>query len=355
MSVFSCAAFDGHEQVVFGHDPETGLKAIVAIHSTVLGPGVGGCRMWAYPDDASAVTDVLRLARGMTYKNAMAGLDFGGAKAVILGDARRDKTPAMMRAFGRFVDSLAGRYITAEDVGIGTDDMAHVRRETGHVLGLAETSGDPSPFTALGVFLGIRAALAHARGSDDLTGVTVAVQGLGHVGADLARRLHEAGARLVVADIHRDATDRVAAATGARVVDPAVIHAEPVDVYAPCALGAVLNDRTIPEIRAGIIAGAANNQLAEPRHARMLADRGVLYAPDYVINAGGVINIAVEHGPAGYDAARATALVHGIGDTMSRIFAEAARTGRTTAEVADAMAEARIRAAAAKKKAADAA
>jgi leucine dehydrogenase len=347
MSVFSSTAFDGHEQVVFGHDPDTGLKAVIAIHSTVLGPGVGGCRMWAYGDEAAAVTDALRLSRGMTYKNAMAGLAFGGAKAVILGDARRDKTPAMMRAFGRVVDRLAGRYITAEDVGIGTEDMAQVRRQTTHVLGLADTSGDPSPFTALGVFLGIKAALAHGAGAslgadDGLAGVTVAVQGLGHVGADLARRLHEAGAKLVVADIHQDAAARVARLTGARIADPATIHAEPVDVYAPCALGGVLNDRTIPEIRARIIAGAANNQLAEPRHARVLADRGILYAPDYVINAGGVINIAVEHDAAGYDAGRATARVQGISETMARIFAEAAASGRTTAEVADAMAEARI-------------
>lgn len=340
MSVFSSTSFDGHEQVVFCHDRESGLKAIIAIHNTALGPAVGGCRMWAYGSESEAVTDVLRLSRGMTYKNAMAGLDFGGGKSVIIGDARTDKSEQLFRAFGRFVDSLGGRYVTAEDVGVTTTDMDVAHDETDHVLGLSGTSGDPSPMTAYGVFRGIQAAVRHKLGRDTLAGLTVGVQGLGHVGRGLCGHLVEAGARLVVADINPEAVSEAVGTLGARAVDATRIHAEDLDVFAPCALGAILNDVSIPELRATIVAGAANNQLAEQSHGDMLVERGILYAPDYVINAGGVINIAIER--EGYDRDRALARVGRIHDTLLEIFAKAASSGQSTAAVADQMARDRI-------------
>lgn len=340
MSVFSSTSFDGHEQVVFCHDQDTGLKAIIAIHNTALGPAVGGCRMWAYQSDDEALTDVLRLSRGMTYKNAMAGLDFGGGKAVIIGDSRTQRSEQLFRAFGRFVESLGGRYITAEDVGVGTEDMDAVHKETSHVLGLSGTSGDPSPMTAYGVFRGIEAAVRHKLNRDSLAGLTVGVQGLGHVGRSLCKHLVDAGARLVVADINADAVSDVVGTFGARAVDTATIHAEDIDVFAPCALGAILNDETIPQLKAKVVAGAANNQLAEERHGDMLVERGILYAPDYVINAGGVINIAVER--EGYDRDKALARISRIHDTLLEIFAKAENSGQSTAAVADQMARERI-------------
>ncbi|MAA98896.1 MAG: amino acid dehydrogenase [Stappia sp.] len=339
--VFDHPEFDAHEQVVFGHDEATGLSTIIAVHSTALGPALGGCRMWAYPNPGEALTDALRLSRGMTYKNALAGLDLGGGKAVILADPRRDKTQALLAAFGGQVDRLAGSYITAEDVGISDADMEVVATRTAHVRGIRATGlGDPSPYTALGVFRGIQAALAHRFGSDDPAGRTVTVQGLGHVGMDVARRLHEAGARLTVADIHQPAVERAVAAFGAKSVAADRAHAAEADVFVPCALGAGLNDETIPELGAPIVAGAANNQLAEERHDAALRKRGVLYAPDYAINAGGVISVAL--GEPGVGDAAIRAKVEAIGDTLARIFRIADESDQPTQAVADRLAMERL-------------
>lgn len=344
MSVFSHPEYDGHEQVAFHHDAASGLRAIIAVHNTRLGPGLGGCRMWPYASDGEALTDVLRLSRGMTYKAALAGLPQGGGKSVILGDPRHDKTAAKMRAMGRFVESFGGRYIVAEDSGTNVEDIRQMAETTRHVGGLADAgavaagrTGDPSPATALGVFIGIRAAVRAALGRDDLAGLRVAIQGIGSVGYRLARHLHEAGARLWVTDLHQPAVDRAVAEFGATAVPMDQVHALDVDVFSPCALGAVLNERTIPQLRARIVAGAANNQLAKPRDGQRLLDRGVLYAPDYVINAGGIIDIHYE-GPA-YDAAVVRAHLERIGTTLAEIFARAGTTGRPTGEIADAMAE----------------
>ncbi|WP_372426526.1 Glu/Leu/Phe/Val dehydrogenase dimerization domain-containing protein [Salinarimonas chemoclinalis] len=297
MPVFAHPEFDGHERVLFAHDAETGLKAIIAVHSTRLGRAAGGCRMWPYAGEEEALADALRLSRGMTYKNAVAGLDLGGGKSVIIADPRTDKTPALMRAFGRAVDALGGLYTTAEDVGVSVEDMEIVRETTAHVAGLASgphASGDPSPVTARGVFEGLRRALAVATGSDALGGRTVAVQGLGHVGRHLCALLHGAGARLVVADIDAARLADAARSFDARVVAPDEIVAVEADVFAPCALGGVLDDVTIPRLGARIVAGAANNQLARPEHAEMLHARGILYVPDFALNAGGIINVARE-------------------------------------------------------------
>tara|TARA_R110002020_G_scaffold50844_13_gene144020 strand:- start:7644 stop:8717 length:1074 start_codon:yes stop_codon:yes gene_type:complete len=340
-AVFDDPAFDDHEQVVFCRDAASGLNAVIAIHDTRLGPALGGCRMWDYDSPADAVTDALRLSRGMTYKNALAGLALGGGKAVILGDARRDKTPALMAAFGRHVEALGGRYITAEDVGISTDDIEQAARMTRHARGTAATGlGDPSPYTALGVFHGIRSALAHRFGSSDLAGRRVVVQGLGHVGSGLAKRLSAEGAELVVADLRADTVRAAAEQFGARSVDAGEAHRIEADVFAPCALGAGLNATTIPELGAPIVAGAANNQLATEEDGRRLIARGVLYAPDYAINAGGVISIALAT-PGGSDE-EVVGRVTAIGSTLSAIFARAEREGRPTGEIADEMARERL-------------
>ncbi len=343
MAVFSAPEFDDHEQVVFCHDRATGLKAIIAVHDTTLGPALGGCRMWPYVSEEDALTDVLRLSRAMTYKHALAATGQGGGKAVIIGDPKRDKTPALLHAFGRFVDSLSGRYIAAEDVGTSPDDMAHVRQATPHVAGLAQGSGDPSPVTAYGVFCGIRAAVRHKLERDDLVGVRVAVQGLGHVGFALCGYLHEAGARLYVADIDAEAVERAANAYAAASVRCEEILGLAVDVIAPCALGGVLNGESIPRVRASIVAGAANNQLACEDDGRALRARGILYAPDYAINAGGVINITFEGERYDHDAAmRRTAEIY---DTMLEIFRRADAEALPTNVVADRMALERIEAA----------
>ena len=294
---FTHPEFDAHERVVFINDQASGLRAIIAIHSTRLGPAAGGCRMWPYASPDEALADVLRLSRGMTYKNAVAGLDLGGGKAVIIADPKTQKTPALMRAFGRAVEGLGGAYFTAEDVGVGVDDMELVRQETRFVAGLAEgrhASGDPSPVTARGVFEGLRIAVRLKLGREDLTGVRVAVQGLGHVGESLCGMLGEAGATLLVADIDPARAQAVARASGAAVVAPDAIIDADADVFAPCALGGILNDDTIPRLRARIIAGAANNQLGRPEHGDALHARGILYVPDFVINGGGIINVARE-------------------------------------------------------------
>ena len=341
MPVFASPDFDNHELVAFGTDPESGLKAIVAVHNTNLGPGLGGCRMWPYASDEDAIQDVLRLSRGMTYKAALAGLPYGGGKSVIIGDPRKDKSEALLRAMGRFIQSLGGRYQTAEDVGTTVADMDVLRKETHYAHGFSSASGDPSPATAYGVFMGIRAAVFFAFGSDDLRGLTVAVQGLGHVGNRLCRYLADEGVRLIVADIDAQAVDRAVRAYGATPVSANAIHRVTADVFAPCALGAILNDRTIPELGAAIVAGAANNQLAEPRHGALLKDRGVLYAPDYLVNAGGLIDIHVGENGGGEKAVLDRTA--GIYDTALAVFQRAAERDEPTGAVADRIAEERFR------------
>lgn len=344
MSVFSHPEYDGHEHVAYHHDAKTGLRALIAVHNTQLGKGLGGCRMWPYKDDAEALTDVLRLSRGMTYKAALAGLPQGGGKSVIIGDPRRDKTPEMMRAMGCFVDTLKGKYVVAEDSGTSVPDIRLMAQETAHVGGLADEksvaegrTGDPSPATAFGTFIGIQAAVRHKLGRDSLQGLKVAIQGVGNVGYRLARHLHEAGAVLWVTDIHFPAVDRCVKEFGATAVSMEQIFGLDVDVFAPCALGAILNDVTLPQLKAPIVAGAANNQLARPQHGQALQARGVLYAPDYVINAGGIIDIHYE-GP-GYEWGTVEAHLKKIGDTLTQIFERSAREQRPTFEIADRMAE----------------
>ncbi len=348
MSVFSHPEFDGHEHVAFHHDAASGLRAIIAVHNTRLGCGLGGCRMFPYGSDDDALTDVLRLSRGMTYKAALAGLPQGGGKSVIIGDPRRDKTPQLIRAMGRFVDMLGGRYVVAEDSGTSVPDIRLMAEVTRHIGGLADEAsvaagrtGDPSPATALGTFIGLRAAVRAALGRDDLRGLRVAIQGVGNVGYRLAKHLHDAGAVLWVTDLHAPAVDRAVAEFGATAVAMDAIHALDVDVFAPCALGAILNERSIPQIRAKVIAGAANNQLATPADGRRVLEQGLLYAPDYVINAGGIIDIHYE-GP-GYDEAVVHAHLQRIGLTLSEIFERSKTSGQPTGEIADAMAEAIFR------------
>jgi leucine dehydrogenase len=346
MDVFASSAFDHHEQVVFAHDRASGLRAIVAVHDTTLGPAVGGCRMWPYRSEEEALDDVLRLSRGMTCKAAMAGVPYGGGKTVIIGDPARDKSPALLAALGRAIDSLGGRYWTAEDVGTTAADMEAIASGTRHVLGRSgQGGGDPSPMTALGVLEGIAVALRHRLGREGVRGARVAIQGLGQVGFALARALAAEGATLIVADIDPARTARAEAELGARVVGPGEVHAVETEVFAPCALGAVLDDRTIPELGAPIVAGSANNQLAAERHGGALAARGVLYVPDYVINAGGLISVVEELAPAGWSRSRAEARVRGIGATLDALFTQARREGRPTHEVAEAMARARLAAA----------
>lgn len=347
MSVFDSPAFDQHEGIHYFSDPRTGLRAIIAVHSTALGPAAGGCRLWTYVSEEQALTDVLRLSRGMSYKNAVAGLPWGGGKAVLLRDAKRPPSPAMFQAFGRAVHQLGGRYITAEDVGVSVADMQEVSRSTRYVAGLpvrgtADVGGDPSPHTANGVFSGIRAAVRVQLGRDDLMGLRVAVQGLGHVGWHLCEALHAAGAKLWVADLNSEMTERAAETFGATAVATDEILYQAVDVLAPCALGAVLNEQTIPRLQASIVAGAANNQLATDQDGARLLARDILYAPDYVINAGGIINVAGEY-LRSMDAEAVQRKVAGIGDTLSEIFERARREAVPTHQVADAMAEQRMR------------
>ncbi len=341
MGVFDHAEFDNHESVHYFQDEATGLKAIIAVHSTALGPGAGGTRRWTYASDADALTDVLRLSRGMTYKNAVAGLKFGGGKAVILAEAFAPKTPDLFRAFGRAVNSLGGRYVTAEDVGCTVDDMRHVREETEWVSGLPHdegaAGGDPSPWTAIGCFEGIQAAVKARLDRDSLDGLSVAVQGVGHVGIYLCRLLHEAGARLFISDVNRDNLKAVTEEMPATVVSPAELLYADVDILAPCALGNILTSTTIPRIRAKIVAGAANNQLATADDGARLAERNILYAPDYVINAGGIISVAGEYyGPSSEEQVRAD--VGRIKDRLQEIFDKAEASGRPTNELADELA-----------------
>ncbi|HRQ55930.1 MAG TPA: Glu/Leu/Phe/Val dehydrogenase [Azoarcus taiwanensis] len=348
MAVFSLSDFADHEQVVFCSDDKSGLKAIIAIHNSNLGPALGGCRMWPYATEEEAVRDVLRLSRGMTYKSAMANLKLGGGKSVIIGNPRTQKTPELLTAFARALEQLNGRYIAAEDSGTSVADMKFMSAITGHVAGIVDKpsdtgirSGDPSPATAFGTFIGIKAAVKEKLGHDSLEGLRVAVQGVGNVGFDLARQLKEAGASLWVTDIHRDALTRAADELDAVVVPPDAIFGLDVDVFAPCALGAVINDQTIPQLKASIVAGASNNQLAEARHGAELMKRGILYAPDYVINAGGIID--VYHERIGFERSALIRHIEGIYDNLMEIFERARKEERPTGEVADAIAEERFK------------
>ncbi|WP_299006581.1 Glu/Leu/Phe/Val dehydrogenase dimerization domain-containing protein [uncultured Shewanella sp.] len=342
MAVLNHISIDEHEQVLTCHDEESGLRAIVAVHNTKLGPAVGGCRMWNYASEAEALDDVLRLSRGMTYKNALAGLKMGGGKSVIIADPKTKNREALFRAFGRFIHTLEGRYYSAEDVGTTTSDIMIAHQETPYMAGLEGKSGDPSPYTALGTYLGIKAAVKHQRNLDSLKGLTISVQGVGHVGYYLCRHLHEDGAKLIVTDIHQANIDRVVNEFGALAVKPDDIYHQNVDIYAPCALGATINDHTIPQLKATIVAGCANNQLSEPRHGEQLKSLGILYAPDYVINAGGIINVSFEKD---YNADLATKKVKEIYHTLLSIFQQADAENKTTAEVADDMAQSIIAAA----------
>ncbi|MFL5578177.1 MAG: Glu/Leu/Phe/Val dehydrogenase dimerization domain-containing protein [Gemmatimonadaceae bacterium] len=340
MKLFDTIAEMGHEQLVVCHDKSTGYRGIIAIHDTTLGPALGGTRFWNYATDEEAIVDALRLARGMTYKNAVAGLNLGGGKSVIIGNNRTPSREMIFRAHGRFVDSLGGRYVTAEDVGTSTEDMDFVHMETDYVTGLAGQSGDPSPVTAHGVFRAIQASAFQRWGSDSLEGKTVAIQGCGNVGHHLAKELYKAGAKLVVTDIDPERVKRVVADTKATAVGTEEIYGQRADIFAPCALGAVINDKTVPQLRVEIVAGAANNQLLEERHGRMLEEKGILYAPDYVANAGGVINVYSEL--AGWDQERSLRKSDEIYHTVLGVFEIAKQEKIPTYEAADRLAERRL-------------
>ena len=343
-AVFSNQSFSDHEQIVFCNDKETGLKAIIGIHSTTLGPALGGTRMWNYNNEAEAIKDVLRLSRGMTFKASISGLNLGGGKAVIIGDSRKDKTDALMQKFGSYVDSLSGRYITAEDVGINTHDMEMVKLKTNHVTGIPISmggSGDPSPVTAYGVFMGIKASADYKWGSDNLNGKKVLVQGIGHVGETLVKHLTEAGADVYINDIHEDRLKEVSSIYDSKIILGNDIYGLDMDIYAPCALGATVNSDTIPLFKCEIIAGAANNQLAvENLHGQMLRDRNILYAPDFLINAGGLINVYSEI--ANYDRAESIKKTEEIYNTTLDIFKESDANNITTHQAALKIAEARL-------------
>jgi leucine dehydrogenase len=338
MSVFSNPGFDNHERVLFCHDEPTGLCAIIAIHSTALGPAAGGTRLWTYASDDDALYDVLRLSQGMSYKNAMAGLKFGGGKAVIMKTPGFEGSDALFERFGEFVDTLGGDYVTAEDVGMSVDIMETIARRTRYVSGLplrsGKAGGDPSPKTAYGIYCGIQAAARAQLGRDDLEGIRVAVQGVGNVGYYLCKLLDEAGATLVVSDLDEARVGRACSEFAAERAGLDDILSADVDVLAPCALGAVLHEDSIPGIRAKIIAGGANNQLRRPEDGQRLADAGILYAPDYVINAGGIINVACEYF-GDVDDEGVMDLVARIGPRLAGIFDEAARTGEPTNVIAD--------------------
>ncbi len=323
-------------------DETSDHKMIVAIHDTSLGPALGGCRMWPYLSDDEAYADAARLARGMTYKAALAGLNFGGGKSVIIGNPKTDKSETLFRTFGQFIQSIGGRYITAEDVGTTVQDMEWVSRETRFVAGVSSGGGDPSPFTALGVFLGIKAAVHHRLGREDLRGVRVAIQGLGHVGSALCGLLQDAGARLAVTDIDDEAVARCVREFDAEAVARDAIYALDAEVFAPCALGAVINDKTLRHFGCAIVAGAANNQLLTDDHGEALRKRGILYAPDFVINAGGLMNVAGAFHADGYDAGRVRHKIARIAATLDEIFEQADQEGVATNRIADRIAESRM-------------
>lgn len=344
MELFATLDTVGHEEVVFFHSKDTGLKAIVAIHNTVLGPALGGCRMWPYKSEAEALNDVLRLSRGMTYKAAVSGLNLGGGKSVIIGDPIKDKTQAeaFFRAFGRFIESLNGRYITAEDVNTSVELMDYIYMETNHVVGVHPVhggGGDPSPFTAYGTIQGIKASLQKKYGHDDLSKASYAVQGVGHVGIHIAKTLTDAGAKVFVTDLNQDRIQQCVD-MGAEAVKGDDIYAVDANVYVPCALGATVNEKTIPQFKFDIIAGSANNQLATDECGDELEKKGILYAPDYAINAGGLMNVYVEL--QGYDQERAYRMVSTVYDIIENIYKVAERDGIPTYKAADRMAEERI-------------
>lgn len=329
-----------YEQLVFCYDETSGLKAVICIHDTTLGPALGGTRMWVYEDEDEAILDALRLGRGMTYKAAAAGLNLGGGKTVIIGDSKKDKSEELWRAFGRYVQSLNGRYITAEDVGTSVEDMDYVAMETDYVTGLSGTSGDPSPVTAYGVYMGMKACAQEAYGNDSLEGKVVAVQGLGHVGYYLCKHIFEEGGKLIVTDIYQDLVDRIVTEFGATAVSPDEIYGVECDIYAPCALGATVNDETIPQLKCRIIAGGANNVLKEERHGDIINEKGIIYGPDYVINAGGLIN--VYHELMGYDPEVVMRDVKKIYDRILKVIEISKRDNIPTYKAADIMAEERI-------------
>ncbi len=349
VNVSAFADFDGHECVMECTDSKSGLQAYIAIHNRNLGPALGGCRIWPYASREEAITDVLRLSRGMTYKSAMAKLPLGGGKAVIIADPKKDKTREMLLAMGDFVESLEGRYITAEDSGTSVHDLEVMAERTSHVTGIgkrkrkdgSELSADPSPATAYGVFTGIRESVRHRLGKESLEDIRVAIQGVGNVGKRVAAYLVEAGARVYVADIYRDAVDALVDTLAVTPVELSEIHRCPVDVFAPCALGGIVTTDVVGQINATIIAGSANNQLASPEVGRLLVDRGILYAPDYVINAGGIIDICYDRSGEMHD--EVVRHIDGIADTLNEIYRKADAEGRPTQEVADEIAEARFR------------
>ena len=343
-TVIKQMSVDNHEQVVFCNDNETGLKAIIAIHNTTLGPALGGTRMWAYNNEAEALNDVLRLSRGMTYKAAISGLNLGGGKAVIIGDSKTLKSEALMRRFGKFVNSLGGKYITAEDVGIGTKDMEYVKMETDFVTGIPESmggSGDPSPVTAYGVYMGMKASAKFVYGSDSLEGKKVFVQGIGNVGANLVNHLVKEGAKVTIFDINTEKVNEIAKATGATAFSGNDLYSVDMDIYAPCALGATVNSDSISKLKCAIIAGAANNQLEdEVEHGNMLLKKGIVWAPDFLINAGGLINVYSELN--GYNREAAMSKAQSIYDLTSTILKSAAEQKITTIAAAKYIAEKRI-------------
>lgn len=344
MAVFDHREFDDHESLHFFNDASTGLNAIIAVHSTALGPAAGGCRRWVYASDGDALTDALRLSRGMTYKNAVAGLRFGGGKAVILSDGKA-KSPQLFAAFGRAVESLQGQYITAEDVGMSVEDMHHVHEQTQFVSGLPQVGddagGDPSPWTAVGVYLGLRAAVQSRLGKDTLDGVRVAVQGVGHVGAHLCEHLIDAGAQVFVADVNSENLAAVCQRLNVTQLSPQEILFAEVDVLAPCALGNIFTSENIARIQATVIAGAANNQLADAAVGQSLSDRDILYAPDYVINAGGIVSVAHEY-YGNSSSAKVQADVEKIPQRLQQIFADSTRYGKSTNTLADDLAKSLI-------------
>ena len=334
--VFGQLSFDNHEQIVFCNDKDTGLKAIIGIHNTVMGPALGGTRMWNYANEWEALNDVLRLSRGMTYKSAITGLNLGGGKAVIIGDSKKDKTPEMITRFGEFVNSLSGKYITAEDVGTTTPDMDRIREVTPYVTGISEEkggSGNPSPVTAYGVYMGMKAAAKYQFGSENLAGKKILVQGTGHVGETLIDYITKEGAIVQISDINQERMEEIAAKYGSIIYKGNDLYAADVDIYSPCALGATINDETVYKIKAKVIAGAANNQLAiEAIHGKILKDRGIAYAPDFLINAGGIINVYAEI--VKYDKAEAMRRTENIYNTTLEIFNFADANNITTQQAA---------------------
>jgi len=342
--VFGQLSFDNHEQIVFCNDKDTGLKAIIGIHNTVLGPALGGTRMWKYANEWEALNDVLRLSRGMTYKSAISGLNLGGGKAVIIGDAKTEKTPEMITKFGQYINSLSGKYITAEDVGTTTGDMDLIRDVTPFVTGISESrggSGNPSPVTAYGVYMGMKAAAKFKFGSDKLEGKRILVQGIGHVGETLVDLITKEGALVQITDINEARLQEMEAKYGAKIYHGADLYSAEVDIYAPCALGATINDATIQKIKAQVIAGAANNQLANEKiHGQILKEKGIAYAPDFLINAGGIINVYGEI--VGYGKDEAMRRTENIYNTTLEIFSFAEAQNVTTHQAALAIAENRI-------------